>query len=441
MNYDEELVIKLGRQVKDGDITWKQAGEIYSEQVGIQVVGENIRNKYRRLEDNYNPEQTDVRKNIETETHNQDGTVDICKEFYFDPNEKKTPNNILTLFGYSPDCWELVSWTIGKWEVAIKEEEQNRVCTTIRAKIKPKLKKDLTEEEYIKIAKEVFRKEIKPRHFVKSKTIGGLDRDRLMLIPQIEAHLGKVSECIDTGYVYNKEIVIERVEKVFDTAVRTQENVNCDKCLVVIGGDFFNSESDRQTTSGTPQVNDVGFKSMFNIGLDLYTRGLMLLREYFNDIDVILTAGNHSRAMEFFLYMSLSCYFKDDKKVHFRENYKDTQSYVFGETSLFFNHGDANQKRLIGSIPAEFYKEFGQTKNRYLFLGHLHKLEQINSENGLIVHRVPAICEDDSWHYTNRFGIGSIPCHELLIFDKNNGMLSSNFVYFNDIDKNNKKSM
>ena len=169
---------------------------------------------------------------------------------------------------------------------------------------------------------------------------------------------------------------------------------------------------------------------MFTMGLDVYTRGILLLREFFNDVDVKIVAGNHSRAMEFMMYMALKCYFKDDDKVHFSEDYKDTQSYVFGDTSLFFNHGDANQKRLIGSIPAEFYKEYGSTKNRYLFLGHLHKLEQINSENGITVHRVPAICEDDLWHYQNRFGLGNTPSHEIMVFDKHNGMISSNFVYF-----------
>ena len=128
--------------------------------------------------------------------------------------------------------------------------------------------------------------------------------------------------------------------------------------------------------------------------------------------------------------MALSCFFKDDKKVKFSTNYKDTQSYVFGKCGLFFNHGDPNQKRLVGSIPAEFYKEYGETLYRYLFLGHLHKLEVINCENGLTLHRVPAICENDGWHYQNRFGIGNIPQHEIIVFDKEKGMISNNFIYF-----------
>lgn len=211
--------------------------------------------------------------------------------------------------------------------------------------------------------------------------------------------------------------------------------------MLVVGGDFFNSESNSQTTSGTPQQNDTRYKKMFNIGLKLYLEGINALREHFNKVDVKICAGNHSRAMEFFLYIALSCCFREDNVVNFSDNYRDTQSYVFGNVGLFFNHGDPNQKRLISSIPAEFYEEYGKTKHRYLFLGHLHKLEVINSENGLTVHRVPAICENDNWHYQNRFGIGNIPQHEIIVFDKNKGMLSNNFIYFEDKEKSKKKQL
>lgn len=426
----KELIKELGYKVKLRELTWQDVANEYNKKFNDNVTANAMRNRYNRIVGT-----SSVKK--EEEIHNQDGSIEIEKKVWFNQDEPKTPETILKKFGYDIDSWELVEWRFGKWEVAIKGED-NRECTTIRAKIKPIAKQELSLEQYLKIAKEVFEKEIKPfdKTTEKSKRISS-NVNKLMLIPQIEAHLGKLSNEIETGVNYDHKIVEERVNKVFDEAIELQRYQKCNKCLLVIGGDFFNSESNSQTTGGTPQQNDTRYKKMFNVGLNLYLNGIMKLREEFNEVDIKLCAGNHSRAMEFFLYIALSCYFKNDKKVNFCKDYKDTQSYVFGDVGLFFNHGDPNQKRLIASIPAEFYQEYGKTKYRYLFLGHLHKLEVINSENGLTVHRVPAICENDGWHYQNRFGIGNIPQHEIIIFDMNCGMLSSNFVYF----ENSKKKM
>ena len=236
--YDETLVKELAHMVKKGEITWAQAGERYNEKTGANIVGENLRSKYRRMKDDYVAPVKDV-KHEESEIHNADGSIEITKDFYFDREKIKSPNDILELFGYSPNDWEVVSWTFGKYEVAIKDEENNRVCTTVRAKIKPKNKRELTNEEYISAAQEIFGKAIKAKKFMSRKSIGGLEKERLMLIPQIEAHLGKVSEEIDTGFVYNSEIALERIERVFDYAIDMQKTSACDKCLLIIGGDFL----------------------------------------------------------------------------------------------------------------------------------------------------------------------------------------------------------
>ena len=425
----KEIIKELGNRVKTGELSWTKASKIYNKETGENLSPEAIRKRYGRM-------MGEVKQQKEEEIHNQDGTIEIEKKIWFDENEPKTPETILKKFGYEKEYWEVVEWRFGKWEVAIKDEDTNRVCTTVRARIKPIKKDGLTIEQYLEIAKQVFSEEIKPIDKCTEKTQRiSANGNKLMLIPQIEAHLGKLSNEIETGVNYDHHIVEERVKKVFEECVAIQEREKCDRCLLVVGGDFFNSESNSQTTNGTPQQNDTRFKKMFNIGLELYTQGLITLREHFNEIDVKICAGNHSRAMEFFLYIALSCCFKNDDKIHFSDDYKDTQAYVFGDVGLFFNHGDPNQKRLIASIPAEFYKEYGQTRFRYLFLGHLHKLEQMNSENGLTVHRVPAICENDSWHYQNRFGIGNIPQHEIIIFDKNYGMLSNNYIYFEESKK------
>lgn len=431
-----ERIKELGIEVKEGKKTWREVAEQIKEEYGVEISKEAVRKRYESgsIRECNKRKEEEIK---EYETRYSDNTIESRKIVEYNKEVFGDNEKLLDYLGFNHNEWEFVYVTMSTWEQHTKEQNTKQLYS-VKFKVRPKIK-EIDTYRAIEIAKETFKEEIEPITFERKIEDKELGKNKLMLIPQIEAHLGKLSNEIETGTNYDHKIVEERVREVFRQAIELQEREKCDRCLLVVGGDFFNSESNSQTTSGTPQQNDTRYKKMFNIGLKLYLEGINALREHFNKVDVKICAGNHSRAMEFFLYIALSCCFREDNVVNFSDNYRDTQSYVFGNVGLFFNHGDPNQKRLISSIPAEFYEEYGKTKHRYLFLGHLHKLEVINSENGLTVHRVPAICENDNWHYQNRFGIGNIPQHEIIVFDKNKGMLSNNFIYFEDKEKSKKK--
>src|SRR5574344_685351 len=157
---------------------------------------------------------------------------------------------------------------------------------------------------------------------------------------------------------------------------------------LVIGNDFFNSESDNMTTDKTPQQNDTRYKKLFLVGLELYVKTLYTLKNYFKQVDVMLCSGNHARAMEFFLYIALKEHFATDEVIRFSEDFKDTQYYKFGQCGIFFNHGDANLVRTIKSIPSEFFDVWGRTLYRELHLGHLHKEVTVDDDSGMITRRI-----------------------------------------------------
>ena len=78
------------------------------------------------------------------------------------------------------------------------------------------------------------------------------------------------------------------------------------------------------------------------IGLELYTKALLILREKFNKIDIQLCQGNHDEMASFYLYIALQQYFKDDDVINFSNDFKKTQCYLFGKCTIFTNHGDTN---------------------------------------------------------------------------------------------------
>lgn len=434
---DKEIIRTFGRQVKDGKLTWKEATDEFNLQTQLDLSKDAFRSRYRNLHDEYEATQEE-REQAEYETHSEDGSIYLCKEVWFDANEEKTPENVLKKFGYNINEWDIVTWTFGKWEVAIKDEDQNRVCTTIRCKIKPKKQTDITLKESIEEAKKVFKENITPLQTTPRKEIKGLNENKLMELPAMELHLGKMSWRGDTGQDYDKSIAQKRFNTILEDVVYHQEQEQCGTCLLCIGNDFFNSDTvDATTTKGTPQTNDLRWKKMFNLGLEMYVNMIETLKTQFNNIDLRLVSGNHDKMSSFYLYIALSCYYKDDKVVNFTDDYKDTQCYSFGKIAIFMNHGDTNLKRIIKSIPAEFYKEWGKSIFRELHLGHLHKEVVVDDESGMITRRVGSPTGTDQWHYEERY-LGATQKYQTFIWDKDKGLLNIKYINF---DNRKKKSL
>ena len=430
----KETIIRLGNQVRDKKMSWREAVREYNKQTGEHISPDALRMRYYKYDEGYEP-QPNEKENEEYETHNNDGTIDICKKLWFDKEEKKTPDTILEKFGYDKSAWEIVSWTFGKWEVAIKEEQQNRVCTTIRAKIKPRQETYMPIEKYVEIAKETFSKEIIPLKVISKKKDEGLNTNKLLELTGIELHLGKMAWGGETGQDYDKNIAQERFYKIYEEVIHQQEIEQCDTCLICIGNDFFNSDTvNATTTKGTPQTNDLRWQKLFNIGLKLYTEMILGLSDKFNNIEIRLQSGNHDKMASFYLYIALSCYFKDYSNIRFSNNYKDVQCFLWGKCGIFFSHGDTNLKRLIKSIPAEFYTEWGKTIYRELHLGHLHKEVVVDDESGMITRRVGSPTATDQWHYEERF-IGATQKYQTFVWDKEKGLQNIKYINFDSKKK------
>ena len=426
MNMKEDI-LDLGNKVKNKELTWREAANELNKKHKTNITPEGIRKRYY----NINPNEVENKKiNEEYETYNNDGSIELCKKIWFDRNENKTPNTILEKFGYPKECWEVVSWTFGKWEVAIKEEEQNRICTTIRAKIKPRTEYNMPNEKYMEVAKDLFSKEIKPLKVTPKKENKELNKNKLLELTGIELHLGKMSWSGETGQDYDKNIAQQRFYTIYDEIVEQQEVEKCDTCLICVGNDFFNSDTiNATTTKGTPQTNDLRWQKLFNIGLELYTKMILGLNDKFNNIEVRLQSGNHDKMASFYLYTALSCYFKDYNNIHFSNDYKDVQCYIWGKCGIFFSHGDTNLKRLIKSIPAEFYEEWGKTIFRELHLGHLHKEVVVDDDSGMITRRVGSPTATDQWHYEERF-IGATQKYQTFVWDKEKGLQNIKYINF-----------
>lgn len=419
-------------RIVNKEITWQGLADEVNEKFGTNLTNESCRKRYRSNSTrDFNKVDTGSRErnDEEFEEHYSNGNMLVQRKIWFDEREQKTPEVILKKFGYDPKDWELVKWRIGYHEVAIKEEENNRVCYNVRCEMKPRIKSFATPEECVEYLQELLKKEIKPLSFEKKQKDKSLDKNRMFLLPPVELHLGKFSDSLSTGFEYSSKIAADRYREITRNIIEQQEIMKCGTLVIGVGNDFFNSDNTMNTTTrGTQQFNDISWKRLFTLGTELMIEQIITLKDYFNDIKVILNGSNHDTMSSFHLYYALEQTFRNDGQVKFSDDYTDMECLTFGRNGIWFHHGDCNLTRLIESIPVLYPKEYAETQNRILLMGHLHSSQDLKEQCGVKPIRLSSPCEVDEWHFKEKF-VGSIPCQETFVFDKN-GLLQHNYINF-----------
>jgi hypothetical protein len=425
---NERMMINpLIRELREAGLQWQQIADRVNSEFGLQLTPDAC----RKRNESFNPDTITIKVGNDEETTTYgDGTKERTLKSKESLNSLSNKDK-LTRLGENANEVELVWYSEKKWEAQTPDGIET--LYSVGYKVKP-TKKEITPIDYLKVAQETFSKSIKPLTLPNRKENKSLNVDKLFEIPAVELHLGKLSWEGDTDQNYDQHIAKARFRKIILEIIKEQQIQKCGTAVYYIGNDFFNSEANSMTTAGTPQQNDIRWKKMFNVGLELQLEAIATLREHFNKVDVRLVAGNHDNATSFYLYMALMQRFIKDNVVSFSDNYKETQCYLFGKCAIFTNHGDPNLKRLMKSIPAEFYEEWGKSLHRELHLGHLHKEIVVDDDSGMITRRIGSPSGTDNWHYHERF-IGSRQKHQLFIWHKEDGLLSTKYITFSNYEK------
>lgn len=423
INYDSyQEFVKLREKE---DLTWDETTEKFNKKYQTNLTKNQF--VYRATK---NKEQAIK----EYEKHYDSGIIEVQQVVQLSREYKDHPEKMLDVLGYNPENWELVKLDTSIWEAHTKEQDTKQLHA-VKFQIKP-LTHRFTKEELVEIAEEIMQTKLKPLNLPdKVKTTDG--NNLLVYCPAIELHLGKLAHHIDTGENYDHKIAAERFVEIMESLRDYIRLTGANNLLISIGGDFFNSDTfENTTTAGTPQHNDMRYQKLFLTGLKLYVEALLMLREKVDNIKINLVPGNHDRTTSFYLFVTLSQYFRNDNVIEFSSDFKAMQAHEFGNSGLFMHHGDVkgkNYESLVSTISDEFREIWGRVKHTELYLGHLHteqKWQQLYDERpGTIVRRVGSPTGTDAYHYHNRY-IGNRKAHQFFLHHFEKGMINSQYVVF-----------
>ena len=229
--------------------------------------------------------------------------------------------------------------------------------------------------------------------------------DKLMNCYMIgDHHLGMYAWSKETGDAnYDTDIGVSLLEDAVDSLVARSPNAR--HGLLCNLGDFFHSNNIKgETAGGTPLDTDGRYGRTVREGVNLLKRIVIRLLEKHEIVTVLNVRGNHDSDPALWLNEAMRMYFENEPRVIIPDNYSKFTHLEFGNSLIVLHHGDKiNPQRIYESVTRRLPVEWGRTKYRFGWLGHLHHKES-KEIGGMMFEQFNVLTTPDAWHAGAGFG-------------------------------------
>jgi hypothetical protein len=233
-------------------------------------------------------------------------------------------------------------------------------------------------------------KEFKPYVFKKERV--SYKKEIMLEIFPTDFHINRMQ--------LNGQTPQERCEEYYNCVVETVERTKAlygiDTIVYITSSDFFNSDGKNAFTSnGTMQDNNLHFDKAFELGLNLSIQTIDYLLENCNHLKVINLSGNHDVTAGFYLTKTLEAYYRTCPIINFNSSLEYRKVVTFGNTSIFYHHGNQKPDYLVQQFANFFPKEYCN-KFIEIHIGDKHHRE--SKELGRVMFRqYPTMTSADRW--------------------------------------------
>ena len=149
----------------------------------------------------------------------------------------------------------------------------------------------------------------------------------------------------------------------------------------------------------------------------IYCVNKMLLR--YGKVVVRINRGNHDGHSSYALSLMLSCYFNNEPRVEVDLSPAVHWYRQFGKVLIGSTHGDTTKgPDMLPIMAADKPQEWGLTKHRYWYVGHVHH-KFAKEYPGGIVEYFRTLAAGDAWHRGQGYRSGRDMC--LVVMHKEHG--------------------
>ena len=384
-------------------LTQKKSKKFYAERLGISEYEVTELLKELREKDNY--QNAEGKNYIEERKVNvEKGTIESTIVSDFDP---KDDLELAKLHKINLDKYVITNY----WS---KMLPSGKFTSSVFSKRKEA--KDYSPEDFAK-----FLENYKPTNLLVTKIPNSKDVVNVE-ISLSDYHLAKRTVDGDNS-------VEARAKRYFDVAQslinKVVSNYHIDTVILPISNDFFHTDNyQHQTTQGTPQDTIMDYSQEYELGFSILVDTINMLRQYANQVVVVLVQGNHDRTKSFYLAHALDIFFKDTYDVDFIREHSVVKGITLGNTFIGWHHGNCKIEDLplLFATHPQYSQAFGNAKYREVHTGDKHHY-MAKEIKGVRIQQMPSLSGTDRWHLDNNY-VHSVRAALALVYDLELGKIA-----------------
>jgi hypothetical protein len=205
-----------------------------------------------------------------------------------------------------------------------------------------------------------------------------VESDLLAAIPVGDPHNGLYTWARECGSDFDTDIARRLAIAASDRLIASSPA--CSVGIFLLLGDVFHANDQTNATPGHKHQLDVDsrFVKVIGVAIETYRHIILRMLEKFGKVVVKLIPGNHDPQAIWALAYALHAYFSNEPRVEVDLGPSKFWYYQFGKVLIGSTHGDTvKPERLPGIMAADKPEEWGASKFRYWYTGHIHSKNAI----------------------------------------------------------------
>jgi hypothetical protein len=223
------------------------------------------------------------------------------------------------------------------------------------------------------------------------------DVDLLAVYPLGDPHFGMYAWAEEAGENFDLDIARKLTTGAVDRLVQAAPPAQV-AILLPLGDVFHMDDQSNQTPAHRHQLDADGrFVKVLQVGIQTFRHAVLRCLEKHERVIVRFVAGNHDPHAIWSLAFSIAAYFDSEPRVTVDLSPSKHWFYRFGSVLIGATHGDTTKhKDLLGVMAADRAQDWGLTKHRYFYTGHVHN-QNVTEVPGLVCESFRTLAARDAY--------------------------------------------
>lgn len=199
------------------------------------------------------------------------------------------------------------------------------------------------------------------------------NEDLLSVYPIGDPHFGMYAWAAEAGEDFDTDIAEKITKGAIDRLVASSPPSHT--AIILPLGDLLHADDTKNVTPthGFTLDVDTRHQKVMRVALRAMKYSIYRALQKHKEVIVRVVRGNHDPHAAFAIALAISEHFSNNERVHVDLSPSLFWFYRFGKVLIGVTHGDtAKAGDLLGVMAADRSEDWGQTKHRYWYHGHIH---------------------------------------------------------------------